>query len=342
MSSSTATTTEDSFQQHVRVLTDEQIQQFRDRGVVVVSLLSKEDVQRARTGLAKTLLRHHVNVDNLPETAIHLKALSSTNGAGGILDLFYEDWKFALNEHEAVLKAMQDLWAATYASNTTESFLHPFGPFDPSKGYMYIDRLCYRIPDEITSNSKKKSLQRSLTPHLDCCPTNRFSGQKWRPIQCFVSLTDTTEPECGGLEVCPGHHIGFDEWAQTRLWSTAKDGSTSPPPCVGQFTPIRPKEDQDILEKFEHIPMQAGDVVFWDYRIPHANAQHNFASYAREVAYLGFLPDVDINRSYALDQLDRFQQGILPADQWHKSTLSHKMEYDFSAVGKKLMAMEPW
>ena len=36
---------------------------------------------------------------------------------------------------------------------------------------------------------------------------------------------------------------------------------------VGDFTPIRPKEDQCILELMKHIPVRAGDLVCWDYRI---------------------------------------------------------------------------
>lgn len=323
---------------------EEDIEHFRKYGYVVVSVFSPEEVAIARQGLANTLKRHHVCVEDLEHTAANLKALSSTNGAGGILDLFYEDWKFRLNEDERVVSLMRGLWAATYASNAVQHFEHPFGAFDANKGFMYVDRLCYRVPDGISEAIKtsKKTLQRSLTPHLDCCPTDRFSGKKWRPIQCFVALTDTLEPNWGGFEICPEHHINFDAWVANRPYTQNKDGTTSPPPCVGQFTPIRPKEDQDIIERFQHIPMKAGDVVFWDYRIPHANAQHNYAPHAREVAYLGFLPHIPINETYALDQLDRFRRGVYPADQWHKSTMTDKVDYEFSDIGRKLMAIEPW
>ena len=67
---------------------------------------------------------------------------------------------------------------------------HPFGSFDYTKGYCYIDRIGYRLPTKLaeqiamanaaatneSSNKQKKkkrknmAIQRSLTPHLDCCP----------------------------------------------------------------------------------------------------------------------------------------------------------------------------
>jgi hypothetical protein len=43
--------------------------------------------------------------------------------------------------------------------------------------------------------------------------------------------------------------------------SSGKGGEQAP--CVGDFTPIRPGEDRDVLERMEHIPCRAGDLVCW-------------------------------------------------------------------------------
>ena len=51
--------------------------------------------------------------------------------------------------------------------------------------------------------------------------------------------------------------------------------------------PIRSQEDREVIERFRHIPCKAGDLVIWDYRIPHANALKNVSSVAREVIYIG-------------------------------------------------------
>ncbi|CAN0258461.1 unnamed protein product, partial [Phaeothamnion confervicola] len=79
--------------------------------------------------------------------ASFLQNLSSTHGSGGVLDLFYEPWKLKVAENERLWGAMCDLWEA-YAAQHPD-FWHPFGPFDPDKGFMYIDRVCFRVPESV-------------------------------------------------------------------------------------------------------------------------------------------------------------------------------------------------
>lgn len=72
----------------------------------------------------------------------------------------------------------------------------------------HIDRIGYRVPESCNdafqdcnhaTNSnrsqatKKNKLQRSLTPHVDCCPTDMLSQRRWRPIQCMLALTPTLQ-----------------------------------------------------------------------------------------------------------------------------------------------------
>merc|ERR1711991_575989 len=113
----------------------------------------------------------------------------------------------------------------------------------------------------------------SLTPHLDCCPHRMFESDKeipkWRPIQAFLCLTDTLLPNQviqksyhslssrltlrssingfiqGGFEASRGLHENFETWVRERKWTNADvpNSISQPPPCVGDFTPIRPKED---------------------------------------------------------------------------------------------------
>lgn len=257
-------------------LGDSFIDEFKDKGVVVIpSVLSVEEIAASLQQLKEYLNSRGCNEDDLLGTAGSLAKLSSTNGAGGILDVFYESWKISLNEHPVVVSSVQSLWKHTYAckedSDSESQFRHPYGSFDPSEGYMYIDRICYRVPSAISASfgpSKRKQLQRSLTPHLDCCPHDMYGkGSKWRPIQAFLCLTDTLLPDQGGFEACPGHHINFDQWAHRRApsagYGSGNGGGDSLPPCVGDFTPIRPIEDKDVLQNFRHIPCKAGDLVCW-------------------------------------------------------------------------------
>ena len=57
---------------------------------------------------------------------------------------------------------------------------------------------------------------------------------------------------------------------------------------------------------------------------------------------LGVLPFVDINRSYAEEQLRRLRAGLLPSDQWHACASTEGCAYAFSELGEKLLAMREW
>ena len=274
----------------MRVLAPEEIAQFKLDGVLVVKgLFDKADIDMINSQFdADISSRSGVDFSNLEYSAGNLAKLSSTGGAGGILDVYYADWKLRLNENEDIFKIVNQLWQETYCS-TESDFNHPYDDFDSSKGFMYIDRICCRVPDAISNMhsgvmKKKRALQRSLTPHLDCCPQRLFEGiNKWRPIQMFVALTDTMEKNQGGFEACYGHHRKFSEWVANRKGSNNQGEA----PCVGAFTPIRPVEDSDVISRMQHVPCEAGDLVMWDFRIPHANSRYNLSNQTRKVVYLG-------------------------------------------------------
>lgn len=331
----------------------------------------------------------------------NLQYISSTNGSGGIIDIsYYDQWKMnTIATNPKLFDITKQLWKNAYqyniddhndvnpsTSNATNDITyqqdtkekekdiiekednrihwkyHPYGSFNSNIGYMYIDRIGYRIPTilakqlgevvvsiennnnnnnnskDITNiifseqqqqqneqqqdneksdknnitlkkskNKKKIAIQRSLTPHLDCCPDTFYTSDnntKWRPIQCFVSLTDTVLSNHGGFEAVKGFHRNFDIWSKNRIPTTTvkknkkmqstprrkkvhdivdnnddngNDTSTTqstnvttittiPPPCIGEYTHMRPKEDYDVIQQIQHIPVKAGSAVFWDNR----------------------------------------------------------------------------
>ncbi|CAI5709780.1 unnamed protein product [Hyaloperonospora brassicae] len=332
-----------------RLLTDDQIQQFVEQGVLVVpDVLTPDQVAEARQGLHSELAKYGVDHENLQETGANLKKLSSTGGAGGILDLFYPSWRLKVAEHEQVFAAMTDLWQATYAQNHPD-FQHPFGPFDGKRGYMYINRVCYRVPDDVSikfaakDGNKKKArpMQRSLTPHWDCCPSNMYDSGKrvprWRPIQCITVLTDNTEPNTGGFEAVPGFHKEFAAYAAIRQQV-----------CLGDFSPLRMQEDRAVIDRYRHISCRAGSVIFFDWRIPHANSYKHVGTCPREVIYTGFLPATAMNRTYAREQLRRYKARFVPVDHWQKAdadvprVTEDLSVHTFSALGTRLIGLSPW
>ena len=393
-----------------------QIEEYLKNGVLVVDdILSESELNEAKNGLLQSLQKRGIQSLSVEdeESALEFEKLSSTNGSGGVLDIFHDDWKLKLiATHPKLFSITQQLWKAAYncGGQSKESLpedqrfqWHPYGgdvDFE-NKGYAYIDRVGYRLPTELAqewgdrihkrNNIKKKkklrSIQRSLTPHLDCCPENLYENtNKWRPIQCFVSLTDNLEANTGGFEAVPGgFHRTFDEWAQSRNDepmttstnessvveinnSTASNAAAAaatirkPAPCFGEYTHIRPKEDADVMKRVCHIPVKARSAVFWDNRIPHANAYRNDSkSVARAVVYASFLPDIALNRRYIKNQLAAWKLRQPIRDQWNhipekKDTIEKEIMWSdemqqpsstdedimFSDLGKQLMGIKPW
>lgn len=311
--------------------------------------------------------------------------------------------------NEQLFQMTCQLWKEAYCNGETEEDVrwHPYGTFDCNRGYMYIDRIGFRLPSKLaesigerqlskdgaasnatTTTSKKqrkkkksRAIQRSLTPHFDLCPetyqdvTNK---NKWRPIQCFVSLTDNLLPNTGGFECCPGFHREFHSWVQRgRRLSSNDDGeiatehgdmTSSPPkqqPCIGEYTHVH---DRELMRRVQHIPVKAGSVVFWDNRLPHGNSYRNDNDYdptilsptsplescgARAVVYCSFLPDVAINRVFVERQLIDWKLGRAPrvGDRWIKQDdddtdvnelRGNEMELKLSDLGKKLIGLEKW
>mmetsp|Transcript_5993 Transcript_5993/g.13961 ORF Transcript_5993/g.13961 Transcript_5993/m.13961 type:complete len:408 (+) Transcript_5993:65-1288(+) len=383
-------------------LDHDQIDEYLKNGVLVVdNVLTECELQEAKNGLMQSLQRRGIQSFDVEdeESAIAFQKLSSTNGSGGVLDIFHDNWKLKLiATHPKLFSITQQLWKAGYncGGNNKDSLpedlrfqWHPYGgdvDFE-NKGFCYIDRVGYRLPTELaqewgglihkcntgvasTSKKKKKlrSVQRSLTPHLDCCPDTLYENtNKWRPIQCFVSLTDNLEANTGGFEAAlGGFHHTFDQWAKSRNnEATTTDHSTTvknkPAPCLGEYTHIRPKEDADVMKRVCHISVKAGSAVFWDNRIPHANAYRNDNKYfARAVVYSSFLPDIALNRRYVKNQLRAWKLRQPIRDQWNHipgeedkkgeenlcsdgdQPLSSVDEGIFTDLGKRLMGIEPW
>lgn len=380
------------------ILTEEQLQEFIQNGVLVVDgILNPSEVREAQAGLSRTLAHYGVDTNSLRSTGHNLNRLSSTNGSGGVLDIFYPGWKMNVATNERLFHATCQLWDAAYCHDgeklekvkDDEKFKwHPYGPFDCKRGNIYIDRIGYRIPSKIAEDiasqgckaslskkKKKRPIQRSLTPHLDCCPdtfNSLTNKSKFRPIQCFVSLTDNLEPNTGGFEAAPSFHRTFQAWAKSRpmttFTETKRDGRKVErhrrAPCVGEYTHIRPREDMAVMDLVRHVPVRAGSAVFWDNRIPHANAYRNDGDEARAVVYCSFLPDVPLNKKFVRRQLENWKCRRRPTDQWievgeetaqndgkgaRSGGKTDVMEqnvgeeaYELTELGRKLMGIEDW
>ena len=129
------------------------IDEFIRNGIVVIpKILHADEVKTSRRHFHEDLMKIGCDPNHLLQTAGTLSTISSTGGAGGILDIFYADWKLALNEHPRVVSAFITLLRATYASPTPSPlWSHPFGSFRADEVFMYIDRCCFRVRNIATN-----------------------------------------------------------------------------------------------------------------------------------------------------------------------------------------------
>ena len=435
------------------VLSAEQLAEFRERGVLVVpGVLSASEVAEVR-GEFHALLKARYGVDALnldAEGAANLALASSTNGAGGILDIFHEPFQLRLASHPTIVAVLCELWRETLDTWRDTGALAAAATWAAESNGKYagqalagVDRVCFRLPDHIAAAAGEKAksaggggggggkkagagagaarpLQRHLAPHLDCCPHPQPpapssapapapASAKWRPVQCFVALTDCPGPDCGGLEAAAGHHRDFYDWAARRAPSgpgpgpgpgagagpgagsgagavsasaavgadteppqpqararaqaqaqakgEARPGKQArPPPCLGEFTPLRPAEDADVLAKMAPVPCSAGALVLWDNRIPHANARSNAGPGAREVVYLKLLPRCALNEAHVQAQRAGLLAREPPRDFWigpaaaaaaaaapaASDCSSDSAPASLGPLGRRLFGLEPW
>ena len=103
------------------------------------------------------------------------------------------------------------------------------------------------------------------------------------------------------------------------------------------------------MDRVQHVPVRKGSVVFWDNRIPHANAYKHMGSQPRAVIYCSFLPNVELNQRYVQKQLEDFLQGVPPRDQWNHmdedridDNKAMLQNYEISQLGRKLLGIDPW
>ncbi len=316
---------------------DDYLTFFKEYGYVVIpNILSPSQIDHALNEYDKMLLKYGIDIkNNLVATAKNARKLSSTHGAGGILDLFYPKWKIDLTLNNqlyylAYLKLLQGTYGS-YASSsiiddyTSEIWSHPYKIKNKNKAFIHIDRIGCRFPDDIvqsSDDSNDKQFQRGLAPHMDCCPKDINGGggkqfPRWRPIQCLLSLTSTMNKNEGGFECVPKFHKQFKTYYENKMLKPVDNSSTKKDKiiCVGDFTPMR---DPKILEQYQHIPIPAGAALFWDQRLPHANSFKNNSNKTRRCIYGGFLPYVDKNTLYAKEQLQRFEKGLPQVDFWMK------------------------
>lgn len=287
------------------MLSKKQIETFKKDGLLVVEdVFSLEEIERIRENF-HTHLDQSYGISHDKVLAGDPKTLEKLGGArikSPISNTFYPRWKLLdVNLDERLFKITSQIWAETFAIKAP-GFEHPLPKFNPDDGYLYIDRVCYRLPDYLREEG-------GLSPHLDRNPVDpylletRIGLPRWRPIQSFVSLTDQYGGACGGLRCVRGFHHEIDEYFKNL--DEKSDG--------GEFYRLHAAKHKLLYELCQPVDAPAGSFVLWDNRLVHSTDPHHRSYDTREVLYTSFLPaGIPCNDKYVIDQLNEIEKNLLP------------------------------
>ncbi len=306
------------------LLTEEYFEEYDNDGVVVIeNAIDDDQVDILRSQLHAELLKHGID---------HDKILSGeqTPPYGPLLkcpaaNFYYGKWKIDAQINERIYSTTKDLMNRTYSSGVTKGYEHPYGK--STNVVPYIDRVCWRIPDVIRHEG-------GLGLHLDRNPFDPYLLDKtkggaglhrWRPIQMFLTLTDHYGSESGGLKVIKGFHKKIDEYF-------ASNDERSTHPSAGEFYRMNSKKYTSLEKELQPINAKKGSLVCWDNRLPHATCEFLSGFDTREVIYMSYLPNVDINIKHHSELIKNISKNIFPPMYMNTSREKCDRDWDYDEL----------
>lgn len=265
-------------------------------------MLSENEIVHAREGLHNQLLNdfgiNHYDILEKkiePPNVVRNKSVSSK--------IFYNKWKIDILTNYHIYKIYKELMNNTFSSSKLKGYEHPFGYSDDV--VPFIDKICWRLPDTI-------QFEGGLSLHIDRNPLDpyllKFNRLKrFRPIQSFISLTDSYGSNGGGLKVIKGFHKIIDDYFSKDL-NLKNDPSLE----AGEFFRLHSKKYAKLLNVLEPVNVPRGSLVLWDNRLPHATCDYLDGFDTREVVYLSYIPNIELNKKYHTLQSEHLIKNYYP------------------------------
>lgn len=227
--------------------------------------------------------------------------------------------------------------------------------------FSFVNKCCYRIPSKHFTTPDLKQLDRGTGAHIDLNPFDPFSSNVsdsssgddarhvkplkfWQPIQGLVAVSENRSPNTGGFCTIPGFHLECFEYFHRKRKEWQEEERT-----LKRLNQIHldEKHTPELMNRFTHVPLERGDYLLWDWRMPHLTETQNLSDEVREVVYVAHLPDVELNRRYTIEkQLPWYRSGSHPSYMSKKhreleSTASYR-PFAHSILGRKLMGIDSW
>ena len=296
------------------------VQHVAEHGYGVLHLFSDDTITRMNASLDTALLESCGAVfgdiigDDEALRNASLKRLGGVRKRGAASHIFYADAIMATHISATMQHVFDTLYAATWAARSP---LYP-SPEPFTGSVPYLDRFGLRLPSWVPPCADSAGPEEGLGLHMDMDPYNPYlldaAGEshlvKWRPFQSFVTVSDHSMAENGGLCVVPDFHRRFEQFFATyaRGLKVVEEHGLS---HSGEFFRMG---EVDGSEGMHCVPVlaPAGALVLWDSRLPHKTTKTCGNPLGRKVMFGSWLPGTGLNRAYAERQRDHFRRGILP------------------------------
>jgi hypothetical protein len=270
----------------------EKINDFKENGYIVIeNVFNEYEINELRKNF-HDYLKNYFNINHENILSGKDKNKHNIRKKSPVSKLFYSDWKLETLLNDKVYNLSYDLLKNTFLDNNLDGFKHKFESTDTI--LPFIDRMCYRLPDNINKEG-------GLKLHIDRNPKNPYCGKYFRPIQSFICLTNHYSNNDGGLQLVPGFHKEFDNYFKDVECQDS-----------GDFFRMSAPKYASLNKRIETVYAPAGSIIFWDNRLPHKTADFLTTFDTREVIYFSYLPNVKLNFEYFKNQYKNLLDNIPP------------------------------
>ncbi len=289
-------------------ISQEHIDEFIEHGITIIEdVYNDMEVDDLRKKMHIQLLGLGIDHDAILQK--YAEPFNSVRMKAPTAQIYYNKWKIDIQTNPKIYECVKKIMKQTFFPSNVQNFEHIYG--ESNDVYVYIDRICYRMPDCI-------KMEGGLKLHIDRNPydpylLNAGGLKKWRPIQGFLTLTDHYGSESGGLRVVKDFHKKSDLYFKNSIFSTERCNINKDGLCPkGEFYRLDSRCHTKLEQDCQPINAKKGSLVLWDNRLPHDTCKKLAGVDTREVVYIAFLPNISLNIEYIKNQLFTMNKNISP------------------------------
>ena len=162
--------------------------------------------------------------------------------------------------------------------------------------------------------------------HWDYDPETRPQN-----VQGVLALSDQTDPEMGGFQCIPWLYRNYDQWKHDQ--PAGRD-------------PFQP-DITGLEEKLVKVKLEAGDLLIFNSLLPHGIRPNRSRDKVRIAQYISMMPAEPENEALRKWRIHSWKNRVAPEGyafpgdprKWEEERYETA---NLSALGKKLLGLEPW